>query len=281
MSKKSGAGFGGFLIGLGLTWYILRYINLDMEISPYLLILAGILVISLGFLRSSNSEYSEIIGGLIGGIILGAIFSSVSGSTGLFPFGNSVVGSNTVTIQEYDFRGFSKIVVSNGFNVQISTGSNYKATVTISDNLVNYLNIREDGDTLRIGLKSGSYSNTKLEAEVITPSLSELILSDGSDVESTTIESSSFYLSLSDGSQATLSGSIDDIKVIASDGSRVYLSGLEANNADVTFSDGSRGSVYADGVLDVNLSDGSHLEYYGDPTLGDINLIGGSTITPK
>ena len=281
MSKRSGAGFGGFLIGLGLTWYALRYVSLDVEIGPYLLIIAGIAVISLGFIRRMNTEYSEIVGGVIGGIILGVLFSSLSGPTSFFSFGNQVVGSTSTTIREYDFQAFTKIVISNGFDVQLSSGDSHKVSITINENLVNYLDIREEGSTLRLGLKPGSYSNTKLTAEIDTTTVSELFLSDGSNAESTNINSGDFYLRLSDGSQATLAGSATSVNIIASDGSRAYLSGFRANNADVTFSDGSRGAVYSDGVLDVDLSDGSHLDYYGDPTLGDINLYGGSTITPK
>jgi len=281
MSKRSGVGFGGFLIGLGLTWYILRYLEPNIAIGPYLLIVAGIAIVSAGLLRRMNREYGELASGLMGGIVLAVIFSSISGGNVVFPFGTEVVGSSSLTTKEYDFQVYSKVVVSNGFTVELSSGDSHTVTVTVNDNLVNYLNIRQDGDTLRIGLKRGSYSNTRLQAVVITPSLSELTLSDGSNAEALGFESSDFNLRLSDGSEATLSGSAVNVDVVASDGSRAYLSGFKANDAHVTFSDGSHGSVYADGVLDVDLSDGSHLDYYGDPTLGDIHLYGGSTITPK
>jgi len=52
-------------------------------------------------------------------------------------------------------------------------------------------------------------------------------------------------------------------------------------NADVSLSGGSRATINLDGRLDADLSGGSNLLYIGDPTMGDINTSGGSTVGKK
>ena len=42
-----------------------------------------------------------------------------------------------------------------------------------------------------------------------------------------------------------------------------------------------RSTVNVTGTLDVNLSGGSRVEYIGEPTLGDIDLSGDSTVSKK
>ena len=42
-----------------------------------------------------------------------------------------------------------------------------------------------------------------------------------------------------------------------------------------------RSILLAVGVLDADLSGASHLFYIGEPTLGDLDISGGSTVTKK
>ena len=57
----------------------------------------------------------------------------------------------------------------------------------------------------------------------------------------------------------------------ASGGSRLFLSEFTAEKVDVKMSGSSNGSAYASARLDADLSGGSHLDYSGDPELGDVD----------
>ena len=70
-------------------------------------------------------------------------------------------------------------------------------------------------------------------------------------------------LDLSGGSRVVLTGSADDLVVKGSGGSQLDLETFSVANADV------------------NLSGGSKVIYIGEPTLGDINLSGDSTLSKK
>jgi hypothetical protein len=86
---------------------------------------------------------------------------------------------------------------------------------------------------------------------------------------------------LSGASKAELEGSASDIVIAAFGASRVELDNFPVNNADVTLGGASRATVNLDGKLDAALSGASKLSYIGEPTMGDINTSGGSTLSKK
>ncbi|MFW6109299.1 MAG: hypothetical protein ACOC6N_02510 [archaeon] len=55
--SDSGLGFGGFLLGLGIGWYLFQYIELGFEAFSYLLILMGIGMILSGLLSRSDRKH--------------------------------------------------------------------------------------------------------------------------------------------------------------------------------------------------------------------------------
>jgi len=89
------------------------------------------------------------------------------------------------------------------------------------------------------------------------------------------------YFDLSGGSQVNLQGTAEDLDINGSGGSQLELEAFSVNNADVNLSGGGRATINLDGILDVNLSGGSRVTYIGEPTLGDINLSGDSTVSKE
>ena len=283
MSRSSSIGFGGVLLGFGVGWVAIRYLGASLDVLPYILILAGVgVVLSSLLFRQQKSMVSELTGGLIGGLVIAVVFSSVFGFTSFFPFGSSITGSGVIVNREFDYQGFTVVDAGYGFNVEIAQGDDYSVSISIDDNVLEHLEVSKSGDTLSIGLEPQSYQRLNLEAMITMPSLNGVTLSGGSHGDVSGFSSSrDFSLELSGGSEIRMVGSAGDIEIDASGGSRVYLSDFICNDADIQFSGGSNGAVYVEGTLDANLSGGSHLTYYGDPDLGDIDTSGGSTINPK
>ena len=75
--SDSGIGFGGFLLGLGVGWYLFKYIDLGFDLFSYLLILMGIGMILSGLLTRGRRQHpiSGIYGGIVGGLFLAAILT--------------------------------------------------------------------------------------------------------------------------------------------------------------------------------------------------------------
>jgi len=283
MSRSSEMGLGGVLLGFGLGWMIIKYIGMSWDIAPYLLILAGVgIVFSNLLFRNENRRNGELASGLVGGLFIAVIISSVFGLMGVLPFGPSTSGSGNVIVREFDLQGFTVVNVGNGCRAEMAQGSEYSISMSINDNLLDQLVVQKDGDKLKIGLKPGIYTNVNLRAVITAPTINGVELSGGSHGDVTGVDSQSgFSVTLSDGSEVVVIGSAATLRVEASSGSHMNLSRFKVDSAVVVLSDGSNGSVYADERLDVDMSDGSHLDYYGSPTLGRIDLSDGSTITPK
>lgn len=83
---------------------------------------------------------------------------------------------------------------------------------------------------------------------------------------------------LSGAANLQLEGSGANAVINGSGAASVGLSEFNVTDARVTLSGGSHGSINVSGKLDVNLSGGSTLQYGGSPTMGRVDVSGGSTL---
>jgi hypothetical protein len=222
----------------------------------------------------------------------------------MIPLGcwNWVTGSGNITTEVKDLSGFTKIEAHNGFQMVVIQSGTFSIEITADDNLHENIKVGKSGDTLKIELDDilGCNSCT-LVANITMPDLYELDLSGGSranisgfslshdfSVELSggsrlegeiTVANANF--NLSGGSRVKLEGSGDNLVVDGSGGSHLDLEFFPVENADIELSGGGRGDISVSSTLSVDLSGGSHLTYIGQPTLDDIDLSGGSTISSK
>ena len=215
-----------------------------------------------------------------------------------------VAGSGTIVTEKKEFTDFTVVEVGWGFEVKIDQSDSYSIDITADDNMFDYIEVSQTGNTLTIGLKWGySYQNTTLKAEITLPNLYELKLSGGTRgiIEEFT-SSHEFALELSGGSHLSgdfttggdaqfalsggshligLDGAANDLTVSCSGGSHLDLSDFRVHDATVTLSGGSHATINLDSRLDGDLSGGSHLSYLGSPTSVDVIKSGGSTYGPQ
>jgi hypothetical protein len=212
----------------------------------------------------------------------------------------SVGCSEEIITKEFDFDGFTKVEIGSAFTLEITQSNSYSVSVTTGINRMEHIKVTREDDTLKIGLSPGGFllSFSTLKATITMPDLHSLNLSGASNGNVQGFSSSNdFSLNLSGASRLSgdisagdvvftisgastveLQGSADDMTVDASGASSVKLSSFEVVNADVTLSGASNGTVKLDGTLDVGLSGASTLTYKGNPTLGNVNISGGSNI---
>lgn len=219
------------------------------------------------------------------------------------PLGH-VVGSGSLATEPKDFTDFSTVEAGWGFKVRIDHADSHSVEITADDNMFDYIEISQTGDTLTIGLKWGySYQNMTLRADITMPQLYELRFSGGThgSIEGFT-SSHEFKVELSGGSHLSggfttsddaqfalsggshlveLEGAARNLRISASGGSRLGLLEFSVHNSTINLSGGSSATINLDGSLDGNLSGGSHLKYLGDPTVVDVNTSGGSTVGPQ
>jgi len=213
-----------------------------------------------------------------------------------------LIGSGNLETEEYAFTNFTKVEISTAFEFEIQQSNSYNISVTADDNIMDYVQVSQDGQTLKIKLGTVTWFGPKtLRASVTMPQLRGLTVSGAShgdiydfssteDVDITVsgasrvngdITAGNIEFDISGASTIQLEGSADDMVADVSGASRFNLDDFTVNNADVDFSGASSGTINLDGRLDADLSGASRLWYIGEPTMGDINTSGASTISKK
>ena len=282
MSKDSGLGFGGFLLGLGIGWVVFKYFEVTSNLFAGLMILLGVVIVGSTVFKSQlpRFDFGGLFGGLIGGLIVSLIFTSGFGF--ISDFGPSITGSGNVVTETYDFSGFTSVEAEEGFEVVITKSDSYAVSVTTDDNVIDKVQISRPGDALHLEMAPVNVRTFTLKAVISMPELYELTLSKGSHGEVSGFSSSrDFVLGLSAGSHVEMVGSAGGLVLEASGGSHFDLTDFHVRNANVEMYGGCHGTISVDERIDADLSGGSHLKYLGDPELGDIEKSGGSTLEKK
>ncbi len=197
---------------------------------------------------------------VIHGLLALALMASVLATT--IGCGPPVTGSGKLETREMDHSNFTKLDAGYAFRVEITRADSFFVSVTLDDNLFDYLDVSQTGSTLRIRLKSGySYLHTTQKATVTMPDLRGL--------------------NLSGASRGDVSGfsSTDSLDIDLSGASSLDIDGVTAGNTDFDISGASRayGSIeIADG--DFNVSGASTVELEGTATDVTMDVSGASTM---
>jgi len=213
-----------------------------------------------------------------------------------------LIGSGNLTTEEYAFTDFTKVEISSAFEFEIQQSSSYNISVTADDNVMEYVQVSQVGQTLKIRLGTVTWLGpVTLRASVTMPQLSDLTVSGASrgdiyDFSSTEdlditvsgasrvngdITAGDVEFDVSGASTIQLEGSANDMVADVSGASRLNLGDFTVNNADVDFSGATSGTINLNGRLDADLSGASRLWYIGEPTMGNIDTSGASTISKK
>jgi hypothetical protein len=210
-----------------------------------------------------------------------------------------LVGCGPVRTQTYDFTDFTRVEIGYAFHVEVVQSNSYSISITASENLFNLIQVSKEGETLKIGLTQPVAGTRR--AEITMPNLRAIKLSGATKGSINGFSSSNDFsldlsgasslngdltagdvnINVSGASTLKLDGSASDMVANVSGASRFNLGSYEVNNADVTLGGASSGTVNLDGRLDANLSGASKLSYIGEPTMGNINTSGASTLSKK
>ena len=205
--------------------------------------------------------------------------------------------------EEMQFSDFTAVDVSSAFEVEITQSSSYSILITADEKIFDNIEVTKTGNTLSIGVEPGIViSLSSLKAKITMPNLVELALSGASRG---TIEgfssSESFVVGLSGASRLDMQDiNVGDIEVelsgastliaegsggnlvsIVSGASRLDLTDFPIDNSDLSISGASQVTVNLVGTLDAVVGGASTLYYIGEPTMGDIDISGDSSIDKK
>ena len=237
-------------------------------------------------------------------VVLSALLALSTLSGCMMSGGPQVVGSGRPATQEYDLSGFTKVDVGSAFEVEIAAADDYAVAVTVDDNLVEYLEVLVDGDTLRIGLKPRlglGLRNMTLRARIAMPNIegidlsgatrgrvsgfgrSELIEVDVSGASQLRGELSAneMRIEASGASRVELIGATGPLEAKASGASELRLQDLSSDDTRVEVSGASTIIVNATGALTGEASGASTVRYKGTPASVNVESSGASTVRPQ
>ncbi len=240
-------------------------------------------------------------------IVIAVIAAAVGGALIFLRFWpGGLVGSGNLETETYAFSDFTEVEIGSAFEFEVEQSSSYGINVTADDNVMEYVQVLKNGQTLKIGLRTGlgifpGPVSATLRVSVTMPQLRGLTASGAShgtvsgfssseDLDVTVsgasrlsgdITAGNVQFGISGASTIQLEGSADDIDANVSGASHLSLDDFLVNDVDVNFSGASSGTVNLNGRLDANLSGASTLWYIGEPTSTDINTSGASTVSKK
>jgi hypothetical protein len=205
-----------------------------------------------------------------------------------------------------NLTGFSRVEASSAFEVEIRQGGAYRVEVRADDDVADHLEVRTDGNRLRLGLRQGSWLDRwrgtgRMYATVTMPDLTafhgsgatrahitgfrssspfEVHLSGASRVEAD-IDAGDVELHLSGASRVDLAGRGSNLRIDASGASKADLSRFNTSSAHLNLSGASNMDINTSGRLDVDASGASKVYYAGRPLMGRIETSGGSSIRSR
>ncbi len=142
------------------------------------------------------------------------------------------------------------------------------ATVTTASGFT----AREDLNVNISGASTASFTNIQVKALDANVS--------GASTLSGDMDASSFAnVRLSGASTAELNGKAQNLTAFASGASSLRLGDFAVGDVHFDLSGASNGTVKPSGTISGRVSGASHLSYLGNPTLGDINTSGGSSVS--
>lgn len=175
--------------------------------------------------------------------------------------GERIVGAPNLVTREFDFSNFTNIEVGYAFEVDVTQGDTCGVTITLNENMFEYLDISQSGKTLIIRMKSSyTYQRTTRQASITLPALRSLELSGASRGEVAGFETT------------------DDMRFDVSGASNLAIVDLKAGNTNIDVSGASRftGSIeIMEGDFDV--SGASTIELEGKGTNVRMEISGAST----
>lgn len=216
--------------------------------------------------------------------------------------GPVLIGSGRLTTQHFTFANFTGIEISNAFEFKIKRSESYNVSITADDNIFDQVVVTLQGNTVRIYLKPFlRIGKATLKTSISMPQIEKLSASgasrgtidgfnstsplviavSGASEVTGNITAGDTKIDVSGASTVDLTGKAGDLTASVSGASKMLLGRLPVNNAGISLSGASRGEINCSGRLDASVSGASRLTYSGNPTLGNVNTSGASTINKR
>ena len=195
-------------------------------------------------------------------------------------------GCGNIVTSERTVSAFEEINAGNSANVRFHIGEEFRAVLSIDENLYEYVEIETRNNTLRIQtIRRGSFSPTQFTVDVYAPTLSGVTLSgvgsfenveklivpsfemnlSGAGTITGTIESENFSARISGAGNIRISGSSKNADFRLSGAGGLRGSNFIVNNAVARVSGAGSMDIYVTDDLNATVSGVGSISYRGNP----------------
>ncbi len=209
-----------------------------------------------------------------------------------------VTGSGNIVTEKKQVGAFTGISAGSAFEVEVHIGSPASVEVEADDNLMKLVNVRVNGDELRISLKeSVAITNGHLKAFVTVPSLNYVESSGAANITILDLLKNSGTVTVhasgaakikaeldapvvkaesSGAANLELTGKTRDFDADASGAGNIHASGLMSENAHAEASGAGNVHLYASVKLNAKASGAGNVFYKGGASVEQESSGGGS-----
>lgn len=190
-------------------------------------------------------------------------------------------GSGKIVTEKREVSGFKSVDVGGVFQVEIVAQKEFSVAIEADDNLLEFIQTRVDGETLRIESDKRLKSKSPIKIRISAPKIDNLQVSGAAKVTATNLNSETLKIESSGGSKVTAAGQATKLWVESSGGARVNAGELTAVDCHIEGSGGSNVEVNVTGDLNSDISGGARVTYNGTPANINTNKSGGARVSQK
>ena len=204
--------------------------------------------------------------------------------------GEEVNGNGISSTQERSPGNFHSIRAMGGMDVTVSQAPTNSLKIEADENLLEYIETRNDGGTLEIFTREGFDLDPKFGIKVYAtaPTFNDLEVSGSGNIKSTGKISSTSELNaeisgsgdilleadaprirtkISGSGSSTLKGTTRDFSAHISGSGDVHCYELLSENTDIDIAGSGNAEVYASKTLDVDIAGAGDVRYKGNPSI--------------
>lgn len=192
---------------------------------------------------------------------------------------SQVVGNGDTIEKTFSVSEFSVVDASHAFDIKVSVGKETSVRIETDENIMEYVKISVDNNTLYLSTKSNKNIRGSIKAFITTPSLNGANLSGACKIEVEGIETSKFSIDMSGACKGTFSGNTEKLDVNLSGATKINTVDLKATDVIVDVSGASKCDIYSSSSINADASGASKIVIYGDPPNVKTDVSGASKIT--
>jgi hypothetical protein len=215
---------------------------------------------------------------------------------------NAVKGNGHVITKSFVQKGFKDIEASSELEIHLIQGPEYNIKIEGEENIIQLMDIKMEGDVLKVGLKDHVSINTShpLKVFITAPEFREIegsgacsfttdgTLTSTSDIKldlsgacelRMNIDAAKIEVDASGATEINIKGKARDFSVDASGASSIHCYDLLTENTTLEISGGGDAEVFASRLLTVSISGAGDVKYKGNPASVKQDISGAGEVT--